>query len=93
MDNNKNIANLLKAIAHPIRIQIIRLIFEHEILSVSSIHKLLNIEQPVISLHLGILRKQGVIMAEKRGKSSYYFITNRSIVQVIEIIYNDFHSN
>ena len=91
MDKNKNVAILLKSIAHPIRIKIIRLIFEHEFLSVSAIHTLLDIEQPVISLHLGILRKQGIIRAEKKGKSSYYFIVNRSIVQVIEIISNDFH--
>jgi len=93
MDNNKNIALLLKCISHPIRIQIIRLIFEHESLSVSAIHTLLKIDQPVISLHLGVLRKQGVIRAEKKGKHSYYFIVNRSIIQVIEIISNDFHVN
>ena len=91
MDKNKNIANFLKSISHPIRIKIIRLIFEHESLSVSEIHTLLDVEQPVISLHLGILRKQGVIRAEKRGKSSYYFIVNRSVIQVVEIISNDFH--
>ena len=93
MDNNKNIALLLKSISHPIRIQIIRLIFENESLSVSAIHTLLKIDQPVISLHLGVLRKQGVIRAEKKGKHSYYFIVNRSIIQVIEIISNDFHVN
>tara|TARA_B100001250_G_C19674416_1_gene732988 strand:+ start:114 stop:389 length:276 start_codon:yes stop_codon:yes gene_type:complete len=89
----KNIANLLKAIAHPIRIKIVRIIFEHHSLSVSSIHTLLNIDQPIISLHLGLLRKQGIIIAEKRGKNSYYSIVNRSIMQVIEIISNDFYSN
>ena len=93
MDKNEKTAKLLKAIAHPVRIQIIRLIFEHQILSVGSIHTLLKIDQPVISLHLGILRKQRIIKAEKRGKSNYYFIINQSVNQVIEIIYNDLHSN
>ncbi len=90
---DKNIASLLKAIAHPIRIKIVRIIFEHHTLSVSAIHTLLNIDQPIISLHLGLLRKQGIIIVEKKGKHSYYSISNRSIMQVIEIISNDFHSN
>ena len=87
------IASLLKSVAHPIRIKVIRLIFENESISVSQIHTLLNIDQPVISLHLGILKKHGVINSKKEGKNSYYFIVNRSIIQIIEIISNDYHVN
>lgn len=93
MDKNQNVAKLLKSIAHPIRIQIIRIIFEHNVLSVSEIQKLLCIDQPIISLHLGVLRKQGIIKAQKKGKSSHYFIVNNSVNQVIEIIYNDCRNN
>ena len=92
-EKSKKIASLLKAIAHPVRIKVIRLIFENESLSVSQIHTLLNIDQPVISLHLGILKKQGVINSKKAGKRSYYYIVNRSIIQIIEIISNDYHVN
>lgn len=87
------IASLLKSVAHPIRIKVIRLIFENESLSVSQIHTLLNIDQPVVSLHLGILKKHGVINSKKEGKNSYYYIINRSIIQIIEIISNDYHVN
>ena len=87
------IASLLKSVAHPIRIKVIRLIFENESLSVRQIHTLLNIDQPVVSLHLGILKKHGVINSKKEGKNSYYYIVNRSIIQIIEIISNDYHVN
>ena len=87
------IASLLKSVAHPIRIKVIRLIFENESLSVSQIYTLLNIDQPVVSLHLGILKKHGVINSKKEGKNSYYYIVNRSIIQIIEIISNDYHVN
>ena len=87
------IASLLKSVAHPIRIKVIRLIFENESLSVSQIHTLLNIDQPVVSLHLGILKKHGVINSKKEGKNSFYYIVNRSIIQIIEIISNDYHVN
>ena len=90
---SKKIASLLKAIAHPIRIKVVRLIFENQSLSVSEIHTHLNIDQPVISLHLGILKKHGVINSKKDGKNSYYYIVNRSVIQIIEIISNDYHVN
>ena len=52
----KYTADILKSIGHPIRIEIIRSIYENEMLSVSAIQNLLNVSQPVISLHLGILK-------------------------------------
>ena len=92
-EKSKKIASLLKAVAHPIRIKVIRLIFENQSLSVSEIHTHLNIDKPVISLHLGILKKHGVINSKKDGKNSYYYIVNRSVIQIIEIISNDYHVN
>ena len=82
-------ANVLKAIGHPIRVDIIRKIYEHQILSVGAIQDLLNIPQPVISLHLAILKKIGIIKSNKEGKKSFYFIKNNSVTQVIEILYYD----
>ena len=82
-------ANILKAIGHPIRVEIIRKIYENQILSVSEIQDLLNISQPVISLHLGILKKNGIINSSKEGKKSLYFIQKKSVTQVIQILYYD----
>ena len=84
-----NTANILKTIGHPIRVEIIRQIYENQILSVSAIQELLNISQPVISLHLGILRKKGIINSSKKGKQSLYFIQKKSVPQVIQILYYD----
>ena len=58
-------------------------------LSVSAIQNLLNVSQPVISLHLGILKKQGIINSFKKGKHSFYFIQKKSVPQVIQILYYD----
>ena len=57
-DRIQNIANIFKSIGHPLRLQILRAIHEHGTLSVKNIQELLNVEQPVISLHLAILKKQ-----------------------------------
>ena len=67
----------------------IRKIYENQILSVGEIQDLLNISQPVISLHLGILKKNGIINSSKEGKKSLYFIQKKSVTQVIQILYYD----
>ena len=67
-EKSKKIASLLKAVAHPIRIKVIRLIFENQTLSVSEIHTHLNIDQPVISLHLGILKNMELLILKKMEK-------------------------
>jgi len=85
----KYIADIFKSIGHPIRLKIIRLIYEHQTLSVSHLQQLLKISQPVISLHLGILKSKNIINLNKKGKHSFYFIEKRSVPQVIQILFYD----
>ncbi len=85
----KYIAELFKSIGHPVRIEIIKIIYDHETLSVSEIQNYLKISQPVISLHLGILRKNKIISSVKKGKNHFYIIDNKSISQAIQIVYYD----
>ncbi len=82
-------ASILKTIGHPIRVDIIRKIYDNQILSVSEIQDLLHISQPVISLHLGILKKKGIISSFKKGKQSFYLIKKQSVSQIIQILYYD----
>ena len=58
IDLNKleSASEMLKAIAHPIRISIVNLLEGNKKLSVTEIFQLLNIEQAVASHHLSILK-------------------------------------
>ena len=85
----KYIADIFKSIGHPVRLKIIRLIYEHQTLSVTHLQQLLKISQPVISLHLGILKSKSIINLNKKGKHSFYFIEKSSIPQVIQILFYD----
>ncbi|MBJ04480.1 MAG: transcriptional regulator [Flavobacteriales bacterium] len=89
MSDNKinHIAVLLKSIGHPIRIKIIRLLSHHSYMSVNDISIALSVEQPVMSLHLAVLRKINVIKAEKRGKNAFYSLVNVNIKQIVSIAY------
>mgnify|MGYP001359881282 FL=1 len=85
----KYIADIFKSIGHPVRLKIIRLIYEHQTLSVTNLQQLLKISQPVISLHLGILKSKSIINLNKKGKQSFYFIEKKSVPQVIQILFYD----
>lgn len=90
-EHNKYIhdsAALLKAVGHPIRLSIILSLQDNHALTVSDLVDLLSIDQPVMSLHLGILRNYNIINAEKVGKQSIYSISNHSIKQIVSVIYN-----
>ena len=89
--SKKNIvlsASLLKSIGHPIRISIILSLNNNTQLTVSELCNLLLVDQPIMSLHLGVLREKSIIRVEKRGKQSVYSITNHSVKQIINIMYN-----
>ena len=84
---NMHIAALLKSIGHPIRIQIIRVLTNNSSMSVSDLSLSLSIDQPVMSLHLAVLRKYNVIKAVKRGKQSFYYLSDINIQQIVNIAY------
>ena len=88
MNNNiKLSASLLKAIGHPIRVQIILTLTNHGDMTVTELTENLQIDQPIVSLHLAVLRKSNVILATKKGKQSVYSILDCSVQQVVSIIY------
>lgn len=79
-------AEMLKAIAHPMRMAIIELLEEGRMLTVTEIHELLSIEQSSTSHHLGILKNKGVLASKRKGKNTFYFLKHERLSQVIECI-------
>lgn len=81
-----NSANMLKAMAHPLRIAILELLDEREMLSVTDIYKKLGIEQAVASHHLSILRNKGILAANRDGKKIYYSLKYDRLSQILECL-------
>ncbi len=78
--------SILKSLAHPMRLSIIRYLEEREELTVTQLHKLLGIEQPTASHHLGILKDKGIVAYKKRGKHSYYYIKEKRLSDIIDCV-------
>ena len=79
-------ANMLKAIAHPMRIAILSYLEDGKRLTVTQIHELLNIEQSTTSHHLGILKDKGVLTSKREGKNTYYFLKHQRLSNIIECV-------
>ncbi|MEL6659632.1 MAG: metalloregulator ArsR/SmtB family transcription factor [Bacteroidota bacterium] len=76
----------LRAIAHPLRLQIIELLHANKQLTVTEIHQQLGVEQAVASHHLRILKGKRVVDLERNGKNSLYFLANPAFYDIVRII-------
>ena len=81
-------ALLLKSIGHPIRVSIIIALSQHSSMTVTQLSNYLSIDQPIMSLHLAILRKQHIIRVKKDGKNSFYSIEDIAIKQIVNLVYH-----
>jgi DNA-binding transcriptional ArsR family regulator len=79
-------ASMLKAIAHPMRIAILKHLEGGKRLTVTEIHELLGIEQSTTSHHLGILRDKGVLCAKREGKNTYYYLKYEILSQIVDCL-------
>lgn len=73
-------AQLLKALAHPRRLEIIQLLRDQE-LCVSDIYEMLDLPQANISQHLMVLRDAGVVTTTRKGKHIYYKLSHPKIIE------------
>jgi len=79
-------ANMLKAIAHPIRIAILKHLEGGKKLTVTEIHELLGLEQATTSHHLGILKDKGVLCSRREGKNIMYYLKHDILSQSIDCL-------
>jgi DNA-binding transcriptional ArsR family regulator len=79
---NQLISNVFKALAHPIRVQIINLLKMGE-LCVCDILPKLDSEQSNTSQHLSVLKNQGIVESRKDGSKVIYSVKNREVFEMI----------
>lgn len=62
----------MRALAHPLRIQMILYLDEQEAACVNNIFEALEIKQAVASQHLRVLRQADLVYTQRQGKFIYY---------------------
>ena len=79
-------SSMLKALAHPIRISIVKYLESGNKLTVTEIHTLLGIEQSTTSHHLGILKDKGILRSERDGKNTFYFLRHPDMKHLVNCV-------
>jgi DNA-binding transcriptional ArsR family regulator len=84
--------NMLKVIAHPVRLAIVDLLTEHKKLTILAVQEALNLEQAIASQHITLMIDKGVLLAEKVGRNKYIslrFPKMKNIVHCLESCCNE----
>ena len=71
---------MFQALADETRLEIIALLQKRE-LCVSEISARFDMTQPSISHHLDVLKRAGLVKAEKRGREVYYRLDGSAIIE------------
>ena len=75
-------ADVFNAIAEPRRRQIIEVLARRGALAVGALVVALEMSQPAVSKHLGVLRKVGLVSVTKRGQQRVYLLEARQLKAV-----------
>jgi DNA-binding transcriptional ArsR family regulator len=76
-------ADLLKALGQPMRLQILELLADGE-RCVCEIFPAIGGEQSNVSKHLGFLRSQGIVIADRRGMRVFYRLADKKIAKLLD---------
>lgn len=76
---NVDVAQLLKAVGHPVRFQIVNEIARRQASCCGEVCKCFSLSQSTISQHLSILHQAGVLEFERRGNRSHYCLNLEAI--------------
>jgi len=77
-------AQLLKALSHPKRLEIIQLLRD-QILPVSEIQEMLDLPQGNLSQHLQVLRQAEVVKTKRNGKQIYYSLAHKNFIKASDL--------
>lgn len=78
-------ADILKTVAHPMRLRIID-VLESGAKTVTELSHLLGAPQPYTSQQLNLMKNKGILSSRRDGNQVYYDIANLSVVKVIHCV-------
>ena len=88
-DTLYKVAILLKAVSHPIRLQIVNILMNGEC-HVGELERVLGTTQSTTSQQLNNLKYAGVVKSRKDGNKVYYSLANDSIKKIVKSIIKEF---
>ena len=89
-DQMEHAAKVLKTIAHPVKLEILKILADQEPLDVTTLcgHVGMGCQISMMSHHLAKMKDNGVLSSEKQGKQVFYSIANRNLLNIFNCIEN-----
>jgi ArsR family transcriptional regulator len=81
-------AELLKVLAHPVRLCIVKGLLEKGECNVSYMQSCLDAPQSTVSQHLQKLRTAGIIEGRRRGLEIYYQVSNDKVAELVKALFH-----
>ncbi|KKT46379.1 MAG: Regulatory protein ArsR [Candidatus Collierbacteria bacterium GW2011_GWF2_44_15] len=78
-------SDLLKALAHPKRLEIVHLLRD-QTLNVTQIQTMLDLPQANLSQHLSVLRQKGIVVCKKEGKQIQYRLAHQNFILASDLL-------
>ena len=78
-------SELLKALAHPIRLKMVEGLMNNEC-NVNKMVKALKIPQSTVSQHLGVLKARGIVRLRKEGVKTCYRVVDSKVAELIKVL-------
>ena len=84
----ESVAQVLKAVAHPIRLQIIETLEPGE-MCVGNIVDVVKHPQAIVSQQLLLMKDKGVLDSRREGTNVYYHIKNKNVINLLHCVYKN----
>ena len=85
----KNKSEMLKAIAHPMRLCILNCLMGEEECNVTSLANKMHTPQSTISQHLSKLKSFGLIEGERNGVEIQYRVVSEEVKEIVNLLLKD----
>lgn len=83
----EHVARVLKAMAHPVRLQIVDALQSGE-KCVSDIVAAVGGKQSITSQQLNMMKDKGVLSCRREGSRVFYKIENQNVIKLLSCIYD-----
>lgn len=82
----EDISELLKVLAHPVRLCIVNGLLKNGGCNVSFMQQCLDVPQSTVSQHLQKLKSAGIIKGERKGLEITYRVVDERVAKIIDLL-------
>jgi len=84
----KDLVRIFKLLSDETRLRILYSLSQTDELNVRSLCELLQLSQPAVSHHLGMLRNAGIVEPRRDGKHNFYRILSGNFEQLLMLVFD-----